>query len=177
MNLDALYHAEARNLGRLMGEAGWKLVFGGGKHGLMGETARGIHETGGTVLGIIPERLDQEHIAYAEADEWIVTDNLRDRKELMEQHADAYIVLPGGVGTLEEMMETLTMKQLDYHQKPIVVLNTNGFYNTLLQFLDHMVAEAFLKKDHLKLIQVVTTPEDAINAINEYNTSKAISKY
>ena len=177
MNLNQQYKDQARNLGRLMGKQGWRLVFGGGKHGLMGETARGIHETGGTVLGIIPKVLDQEHIAYAESDEWIVTVNLRDRKELMEKRSDAYIVLPGGVGTLEEMMETLTMKQLDYHQKPIIVLNTNGYYDTLLQFLDHMVAESFLKKDHLKLIQVVTTPEDAINAITEYNTPDAVSKY
>lgn len=177
MRLDPAYHDVAFRLGQLLGKADWRLVFGGGEHGLMGATAKGVHDADGHVLGIIPERLDQPHISYADADEWMVTEDLRERKSLMDEHSDAFIVLPGGVGTLEELMETITMKQLDFHRKPIVILNTNGFYDALFAFFNHMVGEAFLKEDHLELIHVVTTPEDAISAITGYNDPKITSKY
>lgn len=177
MSLDHSYLDAAFRVGQLLGEAGWRLVFGGGAHGLMGAVARGVHDTNGHVLGIIPERLDHPHIAYDQADEWIVTADLRDRKALMEDRSDAFIVLPGGVGTLEEVMETITMRQLDFHRKPIVILNTNGYYDTLLQFFDHMVNESFLKVDHMQLFQVVADPEEAIAAIAQYTDLKPMSKY
>lgn len=160
------YSQAARELGRLIALENWTLVFGGGQHGMMGATAVGVHEEDGHVLGIIPERLDTPHVAYTASDEWIVTPGLRERKTLMEEHADAYIVLPGGFGTLEEVMETITMKQLGYHDKPIVILNTNGFYDTLFAFFDHMIQE---KPDHLDFYTCVNTPEDAMRVLREYN--------
>ncbi len=177
MRLDESYHTDAHRLGQLLGEAGWRLVFGGGEHGLMGAVAKGVHDAGGHVLGIIPEKLDLAHVTYAKADEWIVTKDLRDRKSLMEERSDAFVVLPGGFGTLEELMETITMKQLDFHRRPIVILNTNGYYNALFAFFDHMVDQAFVKKEHLKLVKVVSTPEGAIAGISEYNDPEAVSKY
>jgi hypothetical protein len=174
MRLSSLYRDEAYKLGQLLAKDGWRLVFGGGDHGLMGATAKGVHSEGGHVLGVIPERLDQPHIAYTEADEWVVTNDLRDRKTLMDECSNAFIVLPGGFGTLEEMMETIAMQQLDFHQKPIAILNTNGFYDPLLTFFDQMVKEAFVKEEHLDLFHVVDSPEDAIIAINEYNDPDGI---
>lgn len=176
MTLETSYHDDAFRLGQLLAEAGWRLVFGGGEHGLMGAIAKGVHDADGHVLGIIPEKLDLAHITYEKTDEWIVTKDLRDRKSLMEEHSDAFIVLPGGFGTLEELMETITMKQLDFHRQPIVILNTNGYYDSLFAFFDHMVGEAFVKKDHLILFRIVSTPEDAIAAISGYNDSEAVSK-
>ena len=167
--MDSEYNEAARELGRLLAQEGWMLVFGGGQHGMMGETAKGVHEGGGHVLGIIPEKLDEPHVSYEASDEWIVTDSLRDRKALMEEKSDAYVILPGGYGTLEEIMETMTLKQLGYHSKPMVILNTRGFYDKLFELFDHMIAETCVKSEHLDLFRVVDTPKDAICALREYN--------
>ena len=168
-SMDDTYNKAARELGRLIAREGWTLVFGGGQHGMMGATAMGVHEEGGHVLGIIPERLDAPHISYEASDEWIVTKGLRDRKTLMEERSDAYVVLPGGFGTLEEIMETITLKQLKFHEKPVVILNTNGFYDTLFALFDHMIQEQCLNPKHLSLYTSVATPEEAIAVLREFN--------
>ncbi len=167
--MDPEYNEAAREFGRLLAQEGWTLVFGGGQHGMMGETAKGVHEGGGHVLGIIPEKLDAPHISYEASDEWIVTDSLRNRKALMEEKSDAYVVLPGGFGTLEEIMETMTLRQLGYHTKPMVILNTRGFYTKLFELFDHMIEETCVKPEHLGLYTVVETAKDAIQALREYN--------
>ena len=132
---------------------------------MMGATAKGVHEADGHVLGIIPERLDEPDVSYEASDEWVVTKSMRDRKALMEEKSDAYVVLPGGFGTLEEIMETVTLKQLGYHDKPVVIINSKGFYDSLFAFFDHMIEETCVKPEHLNLFSIVNTPEDAIRAL------------
>ncbi|MFP6584121.1 MAG: TIGR00730 family Rossman fold protein [Candidatus Hydrogenedentota bacterium] len=177
MTLSESYLGPARALGRLMGEQGIQLVFGGGQHGIMGAVAEGVHERGGSVLGIIPDKLDKAHISYAASDEWIVTEDLRDRKAIMQERSDAYIVLPGGFGTLDELMESLSMKQLDFHRKPIILLNTNGFFDALHAFFDHMIAENCLRNEHLGLMQWGDTPGQVIALLQSYVPITPTDKY
>ena len=177
MTIGDTYRDPARALGRLLGENQIQLVFGGGQHGLMGAAAEGVHEAGGTVLGIIPNRLDLEHVSYTASDEWIVTEDLRDRKAIMDQRSDAYVVLPGGFGTLDELMESLSMKLLDFHRKPIILLNTDGFFDSLHHFFDHMIAEKFLNPDHLSLMQWANTPEEVIELLKSHRPTEPTDKY
>jgi uncharacterized protein (TIGR00730 family) len=112
----------------------------------MGELARAVHEQGGVVCGVIPQALEQkEGVAYDVADELIITETMQERKAIMFTRADAFLVLPGGFGTLEEFLEVLTLRQLGYHDKPIVLVNTNGFFGPLLHLFDHIVAEGFAR--------------------------------
>jgi hypothetical protein len=163
-----VYFDAARRMGQLLAENGLTLVYGAGRLGLMGVMARAAHEYGGRVIGVIPEKLHGLDLAYSDADELIVTRDLRERKAVMEQRSDAFIALPGGFGTLEEAMETLTLKQLGYHQKPLVFLNTNGLYDGLIAFFERLIAEQFLKEDHRELFHVSPTPEDAIEYLRQY---------
>lgn len=142
--LAEVYLEDARVLGRGLAQSGLSLVYGGGNVGLMGETARAVHEHGGTVVGYIPERLMAiEGRAYDIADELIVTATMQERKRSIFERVDAFVVLAGGIGTLEEFMEVATLKKLGYHDKPIILVNTGGFWNGLLTFLDHTVEEGF----------------------------------
>ena len=119
-----VYVDVARRLGRRLAERGDRLVYGGGNIGLMGTLATACHERGGYIVGVIPESLKDKELAYEAADELIVTQDMRGRKTIMEKNADAFIALPGGFGTLEELLEIITLRQLHYHDKPVVILNT-----------------------------------------------------
>jgi uncharacterized protein (TIGR00730 family) len=120
------------------------------------------------VIGVIPEKLRDLSLAYEEADELIVTTDLRQRKAIMESRADAFVALPGGFGTLEEVMEVLTLKQLDYHGKPLVFLNTNGIYNGLLAFFDSLFAQRFVKDSLRELYFVAEQPEEVFAYLDAY---------
>ena len=176
-DLNPAYIDAARTLGVLMAERGWGLVFGGGMQGLMGHCARAVHEGGGHVIGVIPERLNQPGIAYEAADELIVTTTLRERKHEMDRLSDAFVALPGGFGTLEEAIETIALKQLGYHNRPIVFMNTNGFYDPLLEFFDHQVSENFVRPEHLHLFAVADSAECAVNRIAAYTPEPLPDKY
>jgi hypothetical protein len=139
------YAAAARTLGRAMAESGFGLVYGGGSLGLMGETARAVLAAGGHVTGIIPEFLSEKEKMLRDVDELIVTADMHERKRLMFERSDAFVALPGGIGTLEELVEQLTWAQLGRHDKPIVVANVEGFWDPLKALLDHMRAEAFIR--------------------------------
>jgi uncharacterized protein (TIGR00730 family) len=142
--LAEVYLEDARVLGRGMARSGMALVYGGGNVGLMGEIARAVHDHAGTVIGYIPERLMAiEGRAYDIADELIVTATMQERKRSIFERVDAFVVLAGGIGTLEEFMEVATLKKLGYHDKPIVLVNTAGFWDGLLKFLDHARNEGF----------------------------------
>lgn len=166
--VDSEYTQSASLLGRLIGEGGHTLVFGGGMTGLMGTVARAVHEHGGRVVGVIPERLDKPGITYTPADELIVTQSMRERKAEMDRLSDAFIALPGGFGTLEESIEHLALKQLGYHSSPIVFVNTLGAYDHLMTFFNHLVEEKLLKKEHCNLYHLAQTPEDAMRHIDEH---------
>lgn len=175
--VDAVYLEAAAALGRQIGDAGWTMIFGGGTIGLMGATARGVHERGGTVIGVIPERLNRRGIAYEEADEVVITETMRERKAVMDEKSDAFIALPGGFGTLEELIEATTLKQLGYHDRPVVVLNTAGFFDPLLAFFDHQVALRFVKPEHRELYHVAPTPEEGMEYIRSYRPTGSPEKF
>lgn len=167
--IDAKYRAVAEELGHLMADRGHTLVYGGGKVGLMGVVARAVHEGDGTVIGVIPERLkDREGIAYGVADEMIVTKTMRERKKIMYKRGDAFVALPGGLGTLEEFMEVLTLKQLGYHVRPITLLNTDGFFDQLLAFFEQLHRERFAHGPVDELAEITADPEQALAYLHSH---------
>lgn len=140
-----VYLAAARDLGAQIAARGDALVYGGADLGLMGALARAVHAGGGRVVGVIPHAFRERGIAYEAADELIITRDLRERKAQMEARADAFVALPGGFGTLEELLEILTLRQLRTHTKPVVLLNTGDFYAPLLALFAHFYREHFAK--------------------------------
>ncbi|NBQ59227.1 MAG: TIGR00730 family Rossman fold protein [Opitutaceae bacterium] len=142
--VDPKYFAVAAALGEAMAQREWGLIYGGGKTGLMGTVARSVKAGGGRVVGVIPEFMKERELAFTEADELISVITMRERKLLMETRADAFLALPGGWGTLEELLEILTLAHLETLQKPIIILNQEGYYDDLLRLFDRIVAEKFM---------------------------------
>ncbi len=145
------YQDAAHELGLAIGARGWTMVYGAGHIGLMGIAARAVHEAGGKVVGVIPDLLHERELSYMAADELIVTTGMRERKAIMEDRADAFVALPGGFGTLEEVLEVITLKQLHYHEKPIAFLNVDGFYDPLLECFERLFNEKFTQEQHRHL--------------------------
>lgn len=166
--IDEKYFRAAAELGREMGKRKYELIFGAGTVGLMGATAKALHEEGGRVVGVIPEALNIKGIVYDTCDEIFVTKGLRERKAIMDERADAFIALPGGFGTLEELLEIITLKQLGYHDKPIVVLNVGGFYDDLVELFEKIIREKFAKPQSRNLYYVTGDVYDALNYIESY---------
>jgi len=166
--VDELFKNTALELGRELGKRGIDLVYGGASIGLMGCVARGVHEEKGKVIGVLPEFFKTKDIEYSEADELIVTQDMRERKAEMDLRSDAFIVLPGGVGTLEEAMEILSMRQLRLTDKPLVFINTQGFYDGLLATFDEMVDLKFAKSNILDMYGVVADPKSALDYLFSY---------
>jgi uncharacterized protein (TIGR00730 family) len=165
------YFEMARELGRLMAERGAVLVYGGGRVGLMGAVSLSVHKYGGKVIGVIPYFLERIEIGNHEVGELILTDGMRERKAIMEERADAFITLPGGFGTLEEIFEIVTGRQLGIHQKPIVIINTNNFFGPLLEQIRVGFEQHFIKPEHSDLIHVVDTPAEALDYIFSFKPS------
>jgi uncharacterized protein (TIGR00730 family) len=163
--LPMAYHDAARRLGRELAGRGQRLVYGGGDVGLMGEVARAVHDHGGRIFGAIPRSLVERELAYGPADELVVTETLRQRKAAMDAHADAFVALPGGFGTLEELLEVLTLRQLRLHDRPIVLLNTEGYYDPFLAMVREMVVQGFAPAGEGSLFQVAATPEEALDLV------------
>ena len=163
-NLDPAYCAAAEALGSLIAENGHTLVFGGGQNGLMGACARGASRRGGEIIGIAPRFFDEPGVLYEHCTRFLYTETMRERKETMENLSDAFLVLPGGIGTFEEFFETLTLKQLGRLSKPVALLNTLGYYSSLVQALDTAVKGGFLSKSCLSLFALCDTPEEALKA-------------
>jgi uncharacterized protein (TIGR00730 family) len=141
---DPAYVDAARTFGKMLARENVGLVYGGGNVGMMGELAKAVEAAGGNVLGIIPEFLVERERAYEGGHELVVVENMHQRKSLMVEKADAFVALPGGIGTLEEMVEQLTWFQLDRHQKPVLLANIKGFWNPLLDLLAHLKRENYL---------------------------------
>jgi len=151
------YAAAAHDLGGLIASYGLGLVYGGGRNGLMGRVADGAIERGGTVIGIIPKFLDRIEIGHAGVTKLHVIDTMHQRKEMMYAESDAFIVLPGGLGTLDETMEITTWRQLDLHKKPVIILNIDGYWTPLMAMLDSVVAEGFMHNGHLQHFDTVAS--------------------
>lgn len=165
-NTVAPHYAEAAaDLGARMAARGLTLVYGGGKVGLMGVLARAVHANGGRVIGVIPTYLRTVELAYEAADELVVTRDLREREAVMESRADAFVALPGGFGTLEEVLEALTLRLLHQHRKPVVFLNTAGFWDPLLQMFERFYTERFARPESRSLYHVAATPAEALDRL------------
>lgn len=175
--LDPKYYALATELGRDLVARGWGLVYGGGKTGMMGAIARGVKERGGRVVGVIPEFMKARELAFDEADELVTVITMRERKLLMETRADAFVALPGGFGTLEEIMEILTLCQLDVVKKPCVLLNHDGFYDDLIRLFEKMLAEKFFKPSNMELFRVASSIAEVFSQIDAHSETKAESKW
>ena len=149
---DPAFPTLAEAVGRAIAARGWGLVYGGAKVGTMGAVADAALRAGGTVYGVIPEKIGQKEIAHDGLDELFVVDGMHARKSMMAHLSDAFVVLPGGYGTLDETFEALTWTQLGYHRKPLALLGIDGFWNHLLAHLDHAVQAGFLRPEHRRLV-------------------------
>ncbi len=159
------YIDAAYALGEALAEHGVGLVFGGGRTGLMGACARGVHAKGGRITGVIPEKLHVPGIAFEHCGELIVTADMHERKATMERLSQGYIALPGGIGTMEELLEVLTLNQLGYLSTPVVVFNQNGYYDALIAQLRTSVEQGFADASCLRLFAAADTPEGAVQAL------------
>lgn len=163
--LDPVYYHEAEAMGRLLAEAGHTVVFGGGADGLMGACARGAKAAGGKIVGIAPRMFNEPGILLPECDELILTDSMAARKETMFSESEAFLALPGGIGTMDEFFEAITLRQLGLLQGALVLLNTKGFYSPLVAYLEQMAEQGFMSRSCLELVQLCETPETAMEAL------------
>ncbi|MEL7524914.1 MAG: TIGR00730 family Rossman fold protein [Pseudomonadota bacterium] len=162
------YAETALETGRVIAENGYRLVYGGAKVGLMGTVADGALKAGGEVIGVLPRALEEKELAHEGLNELHLVGSMHERKALMADLSDAFIALPGGAGTLEEIFEVWTWGQLGYHQKPCGFLNVEGYYDQLIAFLDHQTQEAFTKKAMREMVQIASTPQALIGLFNSY---------
>ncbi|MDQ7988094.1 MAG: TIGR00730 family Rossman fold protein [Candidatus Dactylopiibacterium sp.] len=155
---DPVYRDAARAFGSTLAAQGLELVWGGGHVGLMGIVADAVHAGGGHSYGVIPSFMAERELAHQEATELVVVDSMHSRKAAMAARADAFVALPGGFGTLDELFEIITWSQLHIHHKPIGLLNVNGFFDPLITFMRHTVEAGFVKQMHIEQIQVDADP-------------------
>ena len=163
--LDPAFALTAHAVGRWIGAHGGQLVYGGGNNGLMGTVAAATLQAGGRVVGVIPKALVEKEWANHDCSELHIVDTMHQRKRLMAERSDAFIALPGGIGTFEELFEVWTWRQLGYHDKPVGLLNAGGYYDALLGFLEQTVSQGFVSTPQHALLQVATEPEELLDAI------------
>ena len=173
--IDPSYLAEGERLGERMAQRGHGLVFGAGQTGMMGALARGMAKHGGTIIGVAPKFFDEPGVLYQECTEMIFTETMRQRKEIMEERSDGFIMTPGGIGTYEEFFEILTLKQLVRHDKPIGILNTAGYFDDLARLLEDTVKRGFMGAHCLNLYHIADTPEELLEYM-EMNQQKKSQK-
>jgi uncharacterized protein (TIGR00730 family) len=171
---DPKYVAEAKSLGLRIAGGGWGLVYGGTSIGLMGATADAALSGGAEVIGVLPQTLQDREIAHRGLTKLHMVGSMHERKALMASLSDAFIALPGGYGTLDEFFEIVTWAQLSIHSKPCLVINTDGYFDFLLRFLDHAVREEFVKPANLKLVQVASDSAEALQWIEQRRSQASL---
>jgi uncharacterized protein (TIGR00730 family) len=176
-SIDPAYAEAARALGAGLAERGDTLVYGGAAVGLMGEVARAVHAGGGRVIGVIPQSLVDREVAYQEADELIVTRDLRERKGEMERRSDSFVALPGGFGTLEEVLEVLTLRLLELHEKPIIFANINQFYDPLLALFERLYEARFARPESRSSYAVAADVPEVFRLLDDYQPIDLPSKW
>ncbi|MDQ2089194.1 LOG family protein [Marimonas arenosa] len=159
------YMSAARDFGTALAREGWRLVYGAGDVGLMGAVARAAQNAGGDTFGVIPVHLMQLEVGKRDLTRFVVTENMHERKKVMFMNSDAIVVLPGGAGSLDEFFEVLTWAQLGLHAKPIVLLNTDAYWDPLAGLLDHVIGEGFADASLKGFLHLVPTPRAAIDAL------------
>ena len=165
--IDQKYVLATEQLGEALAKAGHGLVYGGGAFGLMGAAARGMTRCGGTVVGVAPSFFQVDGVLYEHCTEMVYTETMRERKQIMEERSDAFIVAPGGIGTYEEFFEIYTLKQLGRHSKPIIIFNIDGYYDDLLNMLRHTVDEKFMQASCLDLCAVAATSDEVMALLSQ----------
>ncbi|HET7792825.1 MAG TPA: TIGR00730 family Rossman fold protein [Rhizobacter sp.] len=161
------YELAARSIGALIGQRGWQLVYGGGNAGLMGTVANAALAAGAPVVGVIPHSLMERELGHPGLTELHVVDTMHQRKQMMAERADAFLALPGGIGTFEELFEVWTWRQLGYHDKPVGLLNVEGYYDRLLGFMDQAVADGFVPPAQRQLLQAGSDPSELLQRLGE----------
>ena len=164
-HIEKQYVDDAVALGKAIAHHGDTLIYGGGGIGLMGQLARSVHQHHGKVVGVIPEAMMSTEVAYHDADELVTTHTMRQRKQIMDDRADAFITLPGGFGSLEELVEHIVLRILDYHRKPIAIVNSHGFYDPLLELFEHFYEHQFAKRK-----DVYHVSQDSVSALDYIHT-------
>ena len=166
---DDCYRAAAQNLAHTLVRRGIGIVYGGGNVGLMGELADTVLAAGGEVVGIMPRQLVEKEVAHLGLTDLQVVESMHERKAAMAELSDAFVALPGGIGTLEEIIEVYTWSQLGLHRKACALLNINGYYDGLTAFLDHAVSEGFLARGHRELLVVIERPEELVESLERWD--------
>ena len=166
------YTEAARSLGRVFAARNITLVYGGGSVGLMGVLARSVVDLGGEVIGVIPKAIAEMEVAYTDLQDLRIVEDMHSRKKMMADLADAFIALPGGLGTIEELMEILTWSQLGFHQKPSGILNIDGFFDSMLEFLDRLAKDEFIAPEHKSMLMVARSAEGLLNQFSIYTPPK-----
>ncbi|MBI2496897.1 MAG: TIGR00730 family Rossman fold protein [Opitutae bacterium] len=175
--LEPRYYAAAARVGAELARRKWTLVYGGGRTGLMGALARGVKSGAGRVVGVIPEFMKARELEFGEADELISVLTMRERKTIMETRADAFLALPGGWGTLEELLEILTLAHLEVMRKPVVIFNQDGYYDDLLRLCDRIVRERFMHATIHGKFAVARTVEEIFPLIENWNHQPGDAKW
>ena len=165
--IDEKYINATEQLGEVLAADGHRLVYGAGGSGLMGAVARGMTKCSGHITGVVPSFLKVDGILYEHCDEMVYTDTMRQRKQVMDERSDAFVVVPGGIGTYEEFFEIYTLKQLGRHRKPIVIFNIAGYYDRLLEMLQFTVDEQFMKPLCLTLYTVASSADEVISQLQQ----------
>ena len=165
---DKKYSSAAIELGSVIAQAGVGLVYGGAKVGLMGTIASAALKEGGEVFGVIPKQLIEKEVAHEGLTKLHIVNSMHERKKLMADLSDGFIAMPGGFGTLEEIFEVVAWGQLNFHSKPVGLLNVGGYFDSMIKFLDHTVKEEFIKPEHRKMILVDEKPKPLLNKLKNY---------
>lgn len=166
-DIDPKYIEAGEILGRSMASKGHSLVFGGGATGLMGAVVRGITEGGGHSTGVAPTFFDKPGVLFEKCSEFHFTETMRERKELMDQKSDAFIMTPGGIGTMEEFFEIFTLRQLERHEKPIGILNVGGYYDELISMLTHTAEQGFMDMKCMEMLCVSDDPKKLLEIMEK----------
>ncbi len=176
-DLDDTFYQTASELGNLIGQNNYNLIHGAGIIGLMGHLMFSAAKSGSEVIGVVPERLNKQNIVNDKMQKLVITGDMKDRKAYMRENSDAFIALPGGFGTMEELLEVITLKQLQYHRKPIVIINTNNFYAALLRQFETIFSNSFANNSYSSLYFVANSPIEAIDYIQNYRHTHIYDKY
>lgn len=177
-DLAEIYYKDAQKLGLLIAKSGYGLVYGGSRRGLMYACAGAAKQAGGKVYGVMPEKFERIGLANPEdCDEFYLTKGMRERKAKLDELSDAVIAIAGGFGTLEEISEMITQKQLGYSNKPIVIMNTNGLYNPLVEFFENVINQGFADAELRNIYYIANSPEDALGYVKNYRREGVYVKY